>query len=222
MRRITYLLGWLLWALVLRTYNRYTVRGRRHIPRHGQGLVIAANHVSYFDPPLVGIAFFERIWYLARSTLFTQSRFFGWLIAAVNAIPISRERLDLKTIRTVQHLCQEGEKVLIFPEGTRSPHGELQPGLAGVGLFVDKIGADVLPVCIEGSYQAFPRHSRWPRPRRIRVYFGEVLAAQQWQDLPRGRERYQRIADDIMAAIRQLQIQARSDAGISPSQGGLQ
>jgi 1-acyl-sn-glycerol-3-phosphate acyltransferase len=217
MNRILYLIGWMFWSLVLRVYNRYTVHGRQHIPPAGKGIVIAANHTSYFDPPLVGIAFFERIWFLARDSLFTRSRFFGWLIRSVNAVPISRERLDLRTMRTVQQLCAEGRKVLIFPEGTRSADGELQPGLAGVGLFVDKIGADVLPMCIEGSYAAFPRHSRWPRPKRIHVYIGEPLRATDWQDLPRGRERYQRIADDIMASIKQLQDAARTHATCVPA-----
>jgi 1-acyl-sn-glycerol-3-phosphate acyltransferase len=213
-------LGWTLWSVVLRVYNRYTVYGRHNIPHSGTGLVIAANHTSYFDPPLVGIAFFQRIWFLARNTLFTKSRFSGWVLDAVNAVPISRERLDLKTIRIVQNLCRQGQKVLIFPEGTRSADGELQPGLAGVGLLVDKIGADVLPVCIEGAYEAFPRHSRWPRPKRIRIAFGVPLPATQWQDLPRGRERYQRIANDIMTAIGALQEELRAKTAKAASVSG--
>ena len=209
MNRVLYFIGWVLWSVLLRTYNRYTVHGRHHIPPAGTGLLIAANHTSYYDPPLVGIAFFERIWFLARDSLFTKSKFFGWLIKSVNAVPISRERLDLKTMRTVQNLCAQGRKVLIFPEGTRSVDGELQSGLAGVGLFVDKIGADVMPVCIEGAYSAFSRHSRWPSPGRIKVNIGEPLRAADWQDLPKGRGRYQHIADDIMAAIGKLQDETR-------------
>ncbi len=197
-------MGWLLSRAYLHLYHRYRVYGRKRIPNPRPGMLIAGNHASFVDPLAIGSAFYFPVWYLARTTLFESSRFFGWLIASVNSIPISRERLDLKTIRQTKALCEQGKSVVIFPEGTRSKDGELQKGLAGVGLFVDKIGADILPVYVEGSFQAFSRKSRFPRPVRIRVNIGAPLKAEQWHDIPRGRERYQAIADDIMKAIEGL------------------
>jgi 1-acyl-sn-glycerol-3-phosphate acyltransferase len=83
----------------------------------------------------------------------------------------------------------------------------LQPGHAGVGLFADKIGADIVPVYVHGTFDAFSRHHTWPRPVRITVIFGPVLPLSAYANMPRGRERYQAIADDIMRTIAALRTQ---------------
>jgi len=119
-------------------------------------------------------------------------------------VPISRERLDLKTIRAVQKLCDEGKSVLIFPEGTRSIDGSLQKGLAGIGFFVDKIGADVLPVYVDNSYNALPKNAKFPRPVKIRVNIGKPIRADKWSAIEKSKEKYQKIADDIMMEITNL------------------
>ncbi len=215
MNRIMYLIGWLLCCIYARLYHRFRVIGRAHIPPAGRGVLIASNHASYVDPIVVGLAFYRRIWYLARRTLYEQSRFANWVLRGINTIPISRERLDMTTLRQVQIICARGEQVVIFPEGTRSPDGKLQPGHAGVGLFADKIGADIVPVYVHGTFEAFSRHHTWPRPVRITVVFGPVLPLSAYAGMPRGRERYQAIADDIMHAIAALRAQL-----VDPSRDG--
>jgi len=204
--RIIYCLGWILCNLYLRLYHGYRVYGRCHIPRD-RGVVIASNHASYLDPIIIGSAIPRRIWYLARTTLFERSAFSRWLLKTVNAIPISRERLELKTMRAVQELCRNRRSVVIFPEGTRSPDGELQRGLAGIGLMAEKIGVDILPVYVD-SFRAFNRHSKWPRPVPVQVIFGAPLSLSRWQHIAGARERYQAIADGIMQAIAALKQRA--------------
>jgi len=201
--KILYIIGWSLCKLYLKLYHRCSVYNRNRIPKNRKGMLIAANHASFIDPPAVGTSFFFPIWFLARSTLF-DSKFFGWLIGQVNAVPISRERLDLKTIRAVKKLCEEGKSVLIFPEGTRSKDGNLQKGLAGIGFFVDKIGADVLPVYVDNSFNAFSKNSKWPKPVKVRVNIGEPINAEKWKTLEKGKQKYQIIADDIMKEITKL------------------
>ena len=203
MKRICYLIGWTLSRAYLTLYHRYRIYNRHHVPR-SRGTLIASNHASYIDPMIIGTGLFFPIWYLARTTLFDRNRFFGWMISSVNAIPISRERLDLKTLRHVKELCAGGKTVLMFPEGTRTKDGNLQKGLAGVGLFADKIGVDIVPAYIHGSFAAFPRYRRLPRPVKIHVIFGPPLPIKQWEHIPAGRERYQAIADGLMAAIASL------------------
>lgn len=209
--KILYFIGWSLYYLYYQIYHRRTVFGRERVPKSGKGMLIAANHASFLDPPAVGTSFFFPIWFLARSTLF-NSKFFGWLIGQVNAVPISRERLDLKTIRAVQKLCDDGKSVLIFPEGTRSPDGNLQKGLAGIGFFVDKIGADVLPVYVDNSYNALPKNAKIPRPVKIRVNIGNPIRAEKWKNLEKGKEKYQIIADDIMKEITNLKEELAREA----------
>jgi 1-acyl-sn-glycerol-3-phosphate acyltransferase len=176
-------------------------------------MLVASNHASYIDPPIVGTSFYRRLWYLARRSLFDKSAFFAALIRSVNAIPISRERLDIKTMRQVKNLCEQGEWVLIFPEGTRTKDGILQPGLAGVGLFADKIGADIIPVYHEGAYESWSRYMKVPRPKKIRINIGSPIEASRWNGLPKGKERYKKIADDIMDAIQELRDELHEITG---------
>ncbi len=201
--KILYIIGWSLSNLYLKLYHRCSVYGRNRIPKERKGMLIAPNHASFIDPPAVGASLFFPIWFLARTTLF-NNKYFGWLIGQVNSIPISRERLDLKTIRAVKQLCSEGKSVLIFPEGTRSKDGNLQKGLAGIGFFVDKIGADVLPIYIDNSFNAFSKNSKWPKPVKVRVNIGEPIKVEKWKNLEKGKEKYQIIADDIMKEITKL------------------
>jgi 1-acyl-sn-glycerol-3-phosphate acyltransferase len=178
-------------------------------------MLVACNHASFIDPPIIGTSFYHRLWYLARRSLFEKSAFFAGMIRSVNAIPISRERLDIKTMRRVKNLCEEGEWVLIFPEGTRTKDGNLQPGLAGVGLFADKIGADIVPVYHEGAYESWSRYMKWPLPKKIRVNIGIPIEASRWNGLPKGKERYKKIADDIMQAIEGLRDELHEIIGKS-------
>jgi len=203
--RLVYFIGWLGSLLYATLYHRYRVYGRRHCPPAGRGAVLAANHASYVDPTLIGIAFYHRIWYLARNTLFEGSRLARWILINISAIPISRERLDLSTLRRLQQLCADGQQIVIFPEGTRTPDGALHAAHAGVGLLADALKVDIVPVYLHGTYEAFPRHSAWPRPKQVVACFGPSLPIAAYHALPRGRERYERIAQDIMAAITKLQ-----------------
>ncbi len=200
--RIFYTIGWVLCNLYLRLYHGYRVHNRRNVPTD-RGVLIASNHASYLDPVIIGSALYRRIWYLARTTLFERNALFGWLLRTLNSIPISRERLEVKTMRAVQELCRNGRAVVIFPEGTRSPDGQLQRGLAGIGLMAEKIGVDIVPVYVD-SFHAFDRHSEWPRPVPVKIIFGTPLPLARWQHIGDARERYQAIADGIMDAIAAL------------------
>jgi len=202
MKTFIYTFSTFLIRLYLKIYHRRKIFGRENIPPEGKGMIVASNHASFLDPIAVGSSFPQHIWFLARTTLF-NNKFLAWWMSNVNVVPISRERLDMKTIRKVKSLCDEGQSVLIFPEGTRSKDGQLQKGLAGIGLFIDKIGADVLPVYSD-TYNAFPKHAKFPHPAKVKNYIGKIIKAEKWKDLPSGREKYQQIADDIMEEIGKL------------------
>jgi len=152
----------------------YGVRhsGRENIPASGAVLVVS-NHQSHFDPPLVGIGVPRRMNYLARKTLFVRP--LGWLMHSVDAIPIDRDGLGLGGIKESLKRLKRGEMLVIFPEGTRSGDGEIAPFRPGFTTLAVRSGAAILPVAIEGAFQAWPRWRKFPGAGRIRVCYGAAI-----------------------------------------------
>ncbi len=140
----------------------------------GQGVLIASNHQSFLDPMLVSIAFDRPVHFLARASLF-RVPLFGRLISGVGAHPVRRGQTDISTLKTAIRILRGGRALLMYPEGTRTPDGEVGEFKAGVGSLAVRCGVPLLPVCIEGAYQCWPRSQRLPRPRRVAVAFGELL-----------------------------------------------
>ncbi len=154
----------------------YRVRcsGIHNLPAAG-GVLVVSNHQSHFDPPLVGLASHRRMNYLARSSLFGFPPF-RWLINSLDAIPIEREGIGLGGIKESLRRLKRGEIVVMFPEGTRTPDGEIGPFHAGFTTLAVRSGAHILPVAIEGAHDAWPKRSRFPRRGTIHVHYGAPLA----------------------------------------------
>ena len=158
-------------AAVLVYRVRYS--GRRHIPSEG-GVLVVSNHQSHLDPPLVGIGCPRLMNYLARDSLFRFAPF-GRFIHSINAIPIDREGIGLAGIKEALKRLKRGEMVLIFPEGTRSSDGEIAPFRPGFTTLAVRSKAAILPVAVDGAFQAFPRWRKFPGPGRIRVHYGTPM-----------------------------------------------
>ncbi len=162
---------------------RYT--GCEAIPRTGPVLIVA-NHQSHLDPPLIGAGVPRTISYLARQTLF-RSRFFATLIRSYGAIPLDLEGNPLPGIKESLRRLKAGDALLIFPEGTRTPHGDLQPFERGFTALAKRTQAVIVPAAIEGAYQAWPRRRRFPRPGRVQVHFGRPLTPDEYREWPEER-----------------------------------
>ena len=189
--------------LVGRLVFRLRTQHPERIPETG-GALIVANHVSYLDPAVVGASFRRPIYYLARKSLFKG--FLGWLLPRIQVLPVDRGKGDLASMKRILSLLKAGNRVLIFPEGTRSPDGSLQAAEAGIGFILAKGEVPVVPVRIFGAYECFPRGSHWPHPGRITVVAGPpVDFAALPADLT-GRERYQACADIVMKALGELHL----------------
>ncbi len=147
--------------------------GRENIPTEG-GVLIVSNHQSHFDPPLIGSCSPRQMNYLARDTLFGFAPF-RWLIRSLDAIPIDREGLGLAGIKESLRRLKRGEMVLVFPEGTRSPDGQIATFRPGFTVLAVRSKAAILPVAIDGAHLAWPRHQKLPRLGKIRVCFGEPI-----------------------------------------------
>jgi 1-acyl-sn-glycerol-3-phosphate acyltransferase len=168
-------------------------------------LLIAVNHSSFFDPPLAGICSRRGVYYLARKTLLKWP-FFGPLFPAMNVIPVERDGNDMSALREVIKKVKEGNAVLLFPEGTRSLDGDLQPARAGIGLVIAKTGAPVLPMRIFGAYEAFPKNARRFQLSQISVVIGEPIHFTAEEISNSSRETYQLLSNRVMDAIGALKL----------------
>lgn len=168
-------------------------------------LLIAVNHSSFFDPPLAGICSRRGVYYLARKTLLKWP-FFGPLFPAMNVIPVERDGNDMSALREVIKKVKEGNAVLLFPEGTRSVDGRLQPARAGIGLVIAKTGAPVLPMRIFGAYDAFPKNARSFHVSQITVVIGEPIHFNAEEISDTSRDTYQNLSNRVMDAIGALKI----------------
>jgi len=205
-----YWAGWSFFRVVFAAFFRWRVLNRGRVPDTGP-VILAANHASYFDPPLVGAALPRMVIMLARRSLF---RFpgFGRLLRLWQAVPVDPKSGSAAALKTVLSRLAAGNAVLIFPEGARSFDGRLQPARAGLGLVVVKSAAPVVPVRIWGSHEAYGRGRLFPRPRRITVKYGSPLLFRELREesarcsKPRFKEICQEVVDRVMAEI----------AGIAP------
>lgn len=170
---------YLTFPLVFKIWLRMEVFGRENIPEEGP-VVIASNHLSLLDPPVLGAAATRKIHFMAKSELFKPS-WFGALIRKLGAFPVKRGEMDREAIKTGLTILKENKVLAVFPEGTRSKTGEL--GRAGGGAFMMAVKrkATIVPACICGTDTN--RHPGWPK---VRVIFGKPMEYD--PDMGTGRE----------------------------------
>lgn len=191
-------------GICLRLCNRIRVYGVQNVPKTG-GVIIASNHASYLDPPAVGASSrrMRMTHFMARDTLF-RNPLMGAFLRRVGVIPLDRDRGDVKAMKTAIQLLRDGAAVALFPEGTRSPDGTLQPAKPGIGFLVAKGNAPVVPVYVHGSYEAWSKHSGGLKRKPVTVIFGQLITQEEIRGLGDGREAYGLIGDLIMKRIAEL------------------
>lgn len=209
---LSYRIAWRLFRLTYAIYFRWRICNPERVPRTGP-VILASNHASFIDPPLIGSALPRDINYLARESLF---RFpgIGWLLRSWQAVPVDRDGGGAKGLKAILDRLLAGGAIVLFPEGTRTRDGKLQPARSGIGLIVIKSTAPVIPVRVFGTFEAYGRHAKFPRPTRIVVKYGAPLDVTAWRveakscDKQRLKVIYQEVADAIMAAIAKLEPRA--------------
>ena len=163
--------------LIAVTFYRLRCEGREHWPATGGGLV-CSNHQSMLDPPLVGMTCPRQMNYLARDTLF-KVPILKHVIAFLDAIPIDREGSGLSGLKETMKRLRAGELVLIFPEGTRTYDGELLPLKPGFCSVARRSRVPLIPVGMDGAYQAWPRSSPLPLPGKLAVVIGRPITLEE-------------------------------------------
>jgi 1-acyl-sn-glycerol-3-phosphate acyltransferase len=167
------------WAIATLVFG-YRSFGREHVPVSGPVLVVS-NHQSNLDPVLVGLAMSRQLKYLARHGLFFWP--FSWLIRSLGAVRLDRKAGGIGGIKATLKLLRENEAVLVFPEGTRTHDGALEPLMPGFCAIARRSGATIVPVTIDGAFAALPRGSAFPRPARITVVVCSPITPQQFGQL---------------------------------------
>jgi 1-acyl-sn-glycerol-3-phosphate acyltransferase len=149
------------------------VLGSENIPRHG-GVLIVSNHQSYLDPVVLG-AFLDRpLNFVGKSELFSHP-LGAWFIRNLNALPLRLDRVDVGAIKETIHRLQQGQMLNLYPEGARSPDGQVHSFKKGAALIIRRAKVPVIPAVIVGGYEAWSMHrsiwQTWP----IRVKFGPPM-----------------------------------------------
>ncbi|MDF2681393.1 MAG: 1-acyl-sn-glycerol-3-phosphate acyltransferase [Brevibacillus sp.] len=178
---------------------RWQVIGREHIPKEGP-VILCANHISLWDPPLLGSGIERMVNFMAKEELF-RIPVIGFLITKFGAFPVKRGAGDRAAIRTTLKLLEEGKIFGIFPEGTRSKNGEVGEGMPGVAMFALKSQAQVIPVAIIGPYRMF---------RPIKIVYGEPIDLTRLREAKSSTDTLKETSDLIMDHIRKLRDQHRS------------
>ncbi len=182
----------------------YLDAGQVPLPGDGRGVILAPNHASYLDPPLMGISLKRRVTYLAKDYLFKHG-FVGWVLRSIGAYPIKSESAsDFKSIRDLIRILKQGACVTVFPEGTRSEDGQFRNPEGGVGFLAMKSGAWVVPVYIDGSYEAFPKGAKRFKCKKIKVCYGKPFIPAEMSGWGEGEAGYMAVSQKIMTDIQQL------------------
>ncbi|MFW5857124.1 MAG: lysophospholipid acyltransferase family protein [Planctomycetota bacterium] len=190
------------------------VIGRERVPAEGP-VILACNHASYLDPPILGAAFDRVIAFMARESLFGNP-LFGWYIRALNAFPLDRDGDPRTALRAMCAKLETGACVTLFPEGTRTETGRMGPVKRGVGMLAVRSGAPVLPVYIGGSFESWPKGRGQPRRFPLRVETGTLLRVA--DDLQGGKARRaeeERIRAAVEQDLRRLEAAYRVRRGLA-------
>ena len=155
--------------------------------------IIAANHISAFDPPFIGSIIPTEIHYLAKVELF-KNKLFGAFLLYVNCIPIKRGRIDKSAITMVKMVLRKNHSILIFPEGTRKS----TKVKSGIGKFAIDAKKDICPILIENSTEFW---NCFTGKKRLRIIIGDKIKAENFKNLESVKENYRKVAGDVMNTI---------------------
>ncbi|MDO8683990.1 MAG: lysophospholipid acyltransferase family protein [Armatimonadota bacterium] len=200
-----YWLIWILLRLILPVVGWWRVTGKENLPRKG-GVIVAPNHISYADPPVVCAALGRQVRFMAKESLFKVS-ILGCLIRIVGAFPVKQKSADRTALRTAVRLIEEGRIVCIFPEGTRNTTSSLMKPELGIGMVAAKAKAPIIPMLISGTNRLLPPHSFFLRFAKVRVRIGKPIPLEDLYEKESGREVLEEIGLRVMKAIADLKAQ---------------
>ena len=190
--------------LIARIFFRFRILHPERMIQEGP-VILAMNHESYLDPPFAGIGCQRAIYFLARKSLFDRP-VLGWILPKLNVIPVDQEGGDRTALKALIRILRANHGALVFPEGSRTLDGNLQPTQPGIGFVIAKTLAPVVPMRIFGAHRALPRGGGKLRFCRITIAIGEPLRFSAAEVEGFGREVYPRLSQRVMDAIGALKL----------------
>jgi 1-acyl-sn-glycerol-3-phosphate acyltransferase len=200
-----YWVGYHLSRLLAQLFYRFRILHRDRMIQTGP-VIVAMNHQSFFDPPLGGNACDRAIYFLAKKSLM-KIPVLGWLLPKLNVIPVDLEGQSPGALKALIRILRAGDCALVFPEGTRTPDGNLQPALPGLGFVIAKTLAPVVPMRIFGAYDAWPIGGKIRLGPCITVVLGQPIHFSDSDLQSQDREVYARLSQRVMDAIAEISLQ---------------
>ncbi len=189
-------------------FFRGDVVGVENVPKRG-GFLLAANHASFLDGPMIGCQISRQVAYFARKTLW-KGGISTWWLDSVGTIPVDRDGgQDVSAIKRVLKSIKADWGLILFPEGTRTIDGSLQSAKAGVGFIACKTQVPVVPVRIFGSFEAYGKGRGLHLGTPVSIVYGRPIPPSVYDDPKAGKERAQIASERIMSEIARLQMPAR-------------
>ena len=192
---------WVFFRVLGRLLFGFRIEGTKFFPKN-EGVIVAANHASYFDIPLLGCAIPRRVVFLGRANLF-PNRILSWILQKLGWIPLKTHRLDRKAFGAALEYLKAGTPVVIFPEGTRTEDGHLHQGRPGIGYLVEESQCQVIPAYISGTFKVLPMKAKWPKLFPVSVFFGKPIRFSK-SDITNRKQEYEYIGRTVMEQIAQI------------------
>jgi 1-acyl-sn-glycerol-3-phosphate acyltransferase len=215
---VLYLVARFLLRPLFHAVLRMRVTGRENVPPTGP-VILASNHLSFIDSMVIPLSAPRRVHYLAKAEYFTGPGIGGWLskqlFTALGAMPVQRQtsRAAQEALDTALGVLRRDEGFGIYPEGTRSRDGRLARGKTGVAWLALTADCPVVPVAVAGTDKVQPVDSRWPRPHKVSVTYGEPLTFPEYRGMAGNGRARRAVTDRIMEAIAELSGQEKAGWG---------
>lgn len=188
--KLMYWAGYLIFKLYFKLIHRWKVKGKKYRPGGGP-LIIMSNHISYFDPPIIGSAMNRQIYFMAKEELFNNP-IFGWVLRKIGVFSIKRGKPDRKAIKRAFKILNEGKVLGLFPEGTRHSQGQLGKARAGAIMIALKTEAPILPVGIKNVNNN----------KKFKVSIGKPFTLEEYYNQKNSRQERKEVGEYIMDKIK--------------------
>lgn len=196
---ILYYCGWLVGRVGSTLGFHIRVSGRQHIPKTG-GFILASNHISYYDPLLLGSWSTREMYFFGKAELF-RNKLFGAIITRTNAIPVKRGTIDRTAVDRALGAIAEGYGLVMFPEGTRSKTGEFLDPKGGLGMLAIRAQCPVVPAYVHGADKLT---DCLLFRDRLSITFGEPFGKIWVRGFPETKEGYENLSREVMGRIAEL------------------
>lgn len=198
---------------VFGAYFRCYTRGRRNLPSKG-GVIIAPTHRSNLDTPMIGASAGRPLRYFAKSGLF-RGPITTWILVSMGAFPVRRDMVDRSALKAALSVLEAGQPLVVFPEGERKSGPRIHPLLDGAAWLAAKSQVPVVPVAIGGTERAMGIGVRMPRPRAVRIVWGEPLDPPEVDDRGRlSREALAQYSTELREILQGMFNEVQQELGI--------